>query len=338
MSKDEKIRLAHGGGGRLMQELIHEVFLPPLGNEILDRMQDSAAVDCVRWDRLAFTTDSYVVSPPFFPGGDIGRLAVCGTVNDLAVTGAIPRFLSCAVILEEGFPMELLERIVNSMAQAAEEAKIQIVTGDTKTVGKDKADGVFITTAGIGEIPPNIQISPDRIQCGDIVIVNGFLGDHGLAVIKARGEFDLEYGIQSDVAPLNGLVRELLLAAPQTRFIRDLTRGGLNASLCEMTGSKPWSIVLNEESIPIRDEIRAFCEILGYDPLTIANEGKMVMVVPCEQAETAINALRKDPLGLNAAIIGKVEAERPGSVLLRTSVGGTRILDLPMGEQLPRIC
>jgi hydrogenase expression/formation protein HypE len=335
--KEKIIRLGHGGGGRLTGELIRQLLVPAWSNPALEAMEDSARLDIGR-EQIAFTTDSYVVAPPFFPGGDIGKLAVCGTVNDLAVAGARPRFLSCGLILEEGFPIGHLEKIVASMKSSAEEAEVQIVTGDTKVVGRGKGDGVFINTAGVGRIVwPHLGAG--AIRPGDRVLVNGFLGDHGLAVLKARGEFALEYEIETDCAPLGSLVEEILAAGGAgVRMLRDLTRGGLTAGVCEIAGGRQWGVKLKEESIPVRKEVKSLCEILGYDPLTVANEGKLVAVVSDEVAQTVVEKMKSHPLGNHSVVIGEVTESHPGRVVLETTVGGSRILDIPLGEDLPRIC
>lgn len=338
MTKERHIRLGHGGGGRLTGDLVREVFLKCFGNPILNSLEDAARLLSGEGQAIAFTTDSFVVSPSFFPGGDIGRLSVAGTVNDLAVAGAIPKYLACAFIIEEGFPMEHLERIAQSMACTAQEAGVSIVTGDTKTVEKGRGDGVFITTSGIGLMRSDVHLSVKSIAVGDSVIVSGTLGDHALAVVKARGQFSLDFDMESDVAPLNAVIGEFLDAVPQTRFLRDPTRGGIAAVLGEISRGRSWSVALDEKAIPITREVRGFCEILGYDPLTLANEGKFLAVVPRDAVATALETLKKHPLGRNASLIGHIDATRPGSVLLKTQVGGTRLVQIPLGEDLPRIC
>jgi len=330
------IRLGHGGGGRLTGELIRQLFLPAWSNPALAALGDSARLD-LEGQKIAFTTDSYVVSPPFFPGGDIGKLAVCGTANDLAVAGARPEFLSCGIILEEGFPVAQLERIVASMRAAATEAGVQIVTGDTKVVGKGKGDGVFINTSGLGRIVYD-PLGAEHIRPGDQVLVSGLLGDHALAVLKARGEFALDYEIESDCAALNGLIASFLEPDSGVRFMRDPTRGGLAAALCEIATDQTWGIRLVEESIPIRKTVAGLCEVLGYDPLTLANEGKVVVIARADAAPAILERMKAHPLGREAALIGQVVGEHPGKVCLETTVGGTRILDIPLGEDLPRIC
>jgi len=330
------IRLAHGGGGRLTAELIQKLFVPMWRNPSLEALGDSAVLE-MDGAAIALTTDSYVVSPPFFPGGDIGTLAICGTVNDLAVAGAEPKFLTCGLILEEGFPVESLERIVASMKTAAEQAGVQIVTGDTKVVGKGKGDGVFINTAGVGPIRYE-PLGPAQVRPDDQVLLSGMLGDHGLAVLKARGEFALDYEIESDCAALGGLIESFLAPGCGVRFMRDPTRGGLAAALCELTAGQDWGIELLEEAIPVRPPVAGLCEVLGYDPLTVANEGKVVVVVSPEQAPKVFEAMKAHPLGKDTAHIGQVVPQHPGKVCLQTTVGGTRVLDVPLGEDLPRIC
>lgn len=337
-----KVSLAHGGGGSAMKELIDDVFISAFDNNLLAPLEDQARLslaDLARLgDRLAFTTDSFVVHPLFFPGGDIGKLAVCGTVNDLAVGGARPLFLSCAVIIEEGTEIELLRSIARSMAQTARAAGVQIVTGDTKVVQRGACDKVFLTTTGIGVIRPEFQMGADRVRPGDVVLVNGVLGDHGAAVLGARGDMVLDSPIESDCAPLNGLIDALLAAAPGTRAIRDATRGGIATVLNEFADASQTAIEIIEAATPLRPEVRGFCEILGLDPLYLANEGKIVAVVPRVQAGTALAALEAHPLGKGAAIIGEVRAGEPGRVTMQTVFGGTRIVDMLVGEQLPRIC
>ena len=336
------VGLAHGSGGKAMKDLIDDVFVSAFDNPILAPLDDQARLDLRalydRADRLAFTTDSYVVDPLFFPGGDIGKLAVCGTVNDLAVGGATPRYLACAVIIEEGVEIDLLRRVARSMADAAAQASIEVVTGDTKVVPKGACDKLFITTTGIGTLPRGCDLTPVKARVGDVVLVNGMLGDHGAAILCARGDMALETPIASDCAPLHGLIAQLLKAAPDTRFIRDATRGGLATVLNELAVASGLAIEIDEATTPIRVVVKAFCEILGLDPLYLANEGKIVAVVPCEQAATALAALRSHPLGIDAAAIGKVHQGEAGRVTMRTVVGGRRIVDMLLGEQLPRIC
>ncbi len=336
------VTLAHGGGGKAMKDLIDDVFVEAFDNPLLAVLDDQARLDLAalarRGDRLAFTTDSFVVDPLVFPGGDIGKLAVCGTVNDLAVGGAVPLYLSCAVIVEEGVTIDFLRKIARSMAATAREAGVQIITGDTKVVNKGACDKMFITTTGIGTIGPDIDLGTHRVRCGDIVLVNGLLGDHGAAILGARGDLALESPIASDCAPLHDLVATLLAVAPATRFVRDPTRGGVATVLNEIAEAAQVAIEIDEAATPIRDAVRGFCEILGLDPLYLANEGKIVAVVPPEQSQDAVAALRAHPLGDAASIIGRVTSGEPGRVTMRTVFGGRRIVDMLVGEQLPRIC
>ncbi len=337
-----KVTLAHGGGGKAMKDLIDDVFVSAFDNAALAPLEDQARFDLsdlARYgDRLAFTTDSFVVHPLFFPGGDIGKLAVCGTVNDLAVGGAQPLYLSCAAIVEEGVEVDLLRHIAASMAATAREAGVEIVTGDTKVVQKGACDKVFLTTTGIGVIRADVTLGADRARPGDVVIVNGVLGDHGAAILGARGDMALDSPIESDCAPLNGLIDTLLVAAPGTRAIRDATRGGVATVLNEMAQASQVSIDIDERATPLRQEVRAFCEILGLDPLYLANEGKIVVIVPPDEADAALAVLCSHPLGRDSAAIGEVRSGEPGRVTMRTVFGGTRIVDMLVGDQLPRIC
>ena len=335
--KEERITLSHGSGGKATQTLIEAVFLEAFANPLLAPLEDGAVLTALG-GRLAFTTDSYVVSPLFFPGGDIGDLAVNGTVNDLAVSGARPLWLSAGFILEEGFPVADLERIVGSMAAAAERAGVQIVTGDTKVVQRGKADGCYVNTAGVGVIERPGELGVATARPGDVVIVSGPVGEHGITIMLARGELDIESEVTSDTAPLNGLVERLLDAAPGVRGLRDATRGGV-ATICnEVARAAGVAVVLEEEAVPVRPDVRGACELLGIDPLYVACEGRLVAVVDGDQVEAAMAALRSHPLGEGAAVIGRVRDDPPGLVLLKTSFGGTRIVDLLVGDPLPRIC
>jgi len=335
--KEERITLSHGSGGKATQTLIEAVFLEAFANPLLAPLEDGAVLTALG-GRLAFTTDSYVVSPLFFPGGDIGDLAVNGTVNDLAVSGARPLWLSAGFILEEGFPVADLERIVGSMAAAAERAGGQIVTGDTKVVQRGKADGCYVNTAGVGVIERPGELGVATARPGDVVIVSGPVGEHGITIMLARGELDIESEVTSDTAPLNGLVERLLDAAPGVRGLRDATRGGV-ATICnEVARAAGVAVVLEEEAVPVRPDVRGACELLGIDPLYVACEGRLVAVVDGDQVEAAMTALRSHPLGEGAAVIGRVRDDPPGLVLLKTSFGGTRIVDLLVGDPLPRIC
>ena len=341
-TRSRTITLSHGGGGRAMHDLVEDVFTSAFDNPLLGTLDDQARIDlgaiASPGDRLAFTTDSYVVRPLEFPGGDIGKLAVCGTINDLAVGGAIPLYLSCAVILEEGLEVDTLRRIVASMARTAREAGVQIVTGDTKVVERKACDRLFINTAGIGVLRAGVDLGIEKCRPGDAILVNGLLGDHGATILNARGDMALTTPIESDCAPLHTLVAALLAAAPQTRFLRDATRGGLATVLNEIAGDARVGIEIHEDRTPIRAEVKSFCELLGLDPLYLANEGKMVCVVPEEQAPSALAAMRAHPLGKDAATIGHITSDVPGRVVMRTTIGGRRIVDMLVGEQLPRIC
>ncbi len=340
--RDTRITLSHGGGGKAMRDLIDDVFVSELDNPLLAPLDDQARISLAELaalgDRLAFTTDSYVVDPLFFPGGDIGALAVNGTINDLAVGGARPLFLSCSVILEEGLEVELLRRVVRSIKAAAATAGVAVVTGDTKVVARGSADKLFINTTGIGVIKAGLELNPGTIRPGDAILVNGLLGDHGAAVLNARGDLALETDIQSDCQPLTEPIDALLQACPSTRCLRDATRGGIATVLNEFAQSCGLCLQIAEADLPIREEVRAVCEILGLDPLYLANEGKLVAVVPGQDADAALLALRSHPAGRDAAIIGSVRERPESTVLMSTVFGGERIVDMLVGEQLPRIC
>ena len=340
--RDTEITLAHGSGGKAMRDLIDDIFVRGFDNPILSQLEDQATFNLAtlmsQGDRLAFTTDSYVVTPLFFPGSDIGTLAVNGTVNDLAVSGARPLYLTCSVILEEGLPVETLRRVAQSMQAAASAAGVQIVTGDTKVVHRGAADKLFINTAGVGVIRAGVSISAHNVQPGDVVIINGLLGDHGAAILIARGELALDTEIESDCQPLNGLVDAILDVCPEVHAMRDATRGGLATVLNEFALSSEVGIRLSEQSIPVREEVKGVCEILGLDPLYLANEGKLVVVVPRSQAEAVLSAMKSHPAGGDACIIGEAIASPPGVVLLQTAFGAERIVDMLVGDQLPRIC
>ncbi|MBS3973994.1 MAG: hydrogenase expression/formation protein HypE [Actinobacteria bacterium] len=333
----DRIMLAHGSGGTLMRKLIEELFVHELNDEELKRMDDAAVIP-VSGDRIALSTDTYVVSPLFFPGADIGRLAVCGTVNDVATSGATPLCLSVGFVLEEGFPISQLKEIVLSIREAASEAEVRIVTGDTKVVEKGHGDGVYINTSGVGVLNGTRALSGADCRPGDVVLLSGTLGDHGIAVISQREGLSFSTDIQSDAAPLNHLVAAVMQAAPEVRCFRDPTRGGLASALNELAAASGVSIVVEETSVPVADQVRGACEMLGYDVYQVANEGKMIAVVPAEQAEVALAAMRGTLYGEKAAIIGTVEQDSPGKVYVRTSFGSTRIMDMLVGEQLPRIC
>jgi len=334
------IVMGHGSGGKMMADLIRHLFAATFDNEFLAQMGDATALEqlAVSGQRLAFTTDSYVVSPLFFPGGDIGELAVNGTINDLAMRGARPLFLSAGFILEEGLPMETLGRIVTSMAAACKAANVKIVTGDTKVVQKGHGDGVYINTSGIGVIPEGVDIAPQNARPGDAVLVSGTMGDHGIAVMSVREGLQFESAIRSDTAPLNGLVEAMLAVTGEIHCLRDVTRGGLAAVLNELAAASRVGIEFDEKTVPVKPEVIAACEMLGLDPLYIANEGKLVAILPQEQVEAVILAMRSQPLGKDATLIGRVVSEHPGLVVARTSIGGSRVVDLPAGELLPRIC
>ncbi len=330
--------MGHGSGGKLSHDLIAARFLPAFDNEILRAGNDAGVVQTPGCTALAISTDSHVVWPLFFPGGDIGKLAVCGTVNDVAMMGARPMYLTAAFILEEGLEIGLLERVVESMQTAAAEADVQIVAGDTKVVERGKADGLYISTAGVGVMLPATQIGGANARPGDVVIVSGSLGDHGIAVLGARGELGFESDLQSDVAPLNHLITAVLETSDNVHVLRDPTRGGLATTLNEIARQSQVSIVLHENKLPVRPAVRAACEMLGFDPLHIANEGKLVAIVAAEDAETVLATMRQTRYGEEAVIVGEVKADAPGRVLLKTSFGSTRIVDMLMGEMLPRIC
>ncbi len=342
MTNSETIILAHGSGGKAMRELIEQVFLQGYGNDLLATLEDQARLDLApllaQGDRLAMTTDAYVVDPLYFPGGDIGKLAVTGTVNDLAVGGATPHYLSCSMIIEEGLELAELRRVVASMAEAANAAGVQIVTGDTKVVPRGSADKLFITTTGIGVIPTGISLGAHRARPGDVILVNGPIGDHGAAILAARGELALDSTIASDCQPLNTLVQSMLKQCPDIRCLRDATRGGIASVLNEFAQASACAMRLDEASLPIRETVRGMCEILGLDPLYLANEGKLVAIVPASQAEDLLAVMRNHPAGSQAACIGKVTAQPAATVILHTAFGGERIIDPLPGEQLPRIC
>ena len=332
------VLMAHGGGGRLTQMLIDRMFVPAFDNPTLQTLNDGAILE-TGGGRLAFSTDSFVINPIFFPGGDVGSLAVHGTVNDLAMCGARPLALSTGLILEEGLPMEDLWRVVQSMQEAAKAVGVPIVTGDTKVVNRGKGDGVFINTAGIGLIPDGVQVSPDRVRPGDVVLINGAIAVHGIAIMSVREGLEFETTLQSDSASLVDLTAAILdTAGEQVHTMRDPTRGGLSSTLNEIAVQSKTGIRLVEADIPIWDQVRGACEILGLDPLYVANEGKMLAIVAREAAEAVLAAMRRHPLGQEAAIIGEVVEEHPGRVFLRSRIGGQRVVDVMSGEQLPRIC
>jgi hydrogenase expression/formation protein HypE len=333
----EDIVMAHGGGGRLMQQLIEKLIMPIFDNPWLNQRQDSAVMD-IGPSRLAFTTDSYVVKPLFFPGGDIGKLAVCGTLNDLAVSGARPLFLSCSLIMEEGFAITSLQKVLSSMQQAANAAGVAIVTGDCKVVDKGKGDGLYINTSGIGLMEHSQTIAPASIRTGDAVIINGDLGRHSIAIMAEREGLAFESSIESDCADLSGLILLLIDAGLEIHEMRDLTRGGLTSALVEIARAAELSIEIEESALTIADEVQGACEILGFDPLYLANEGRFVLVLPASQAERALQLMHEHELGREASIIGRVGTADPVPLIMKSRLGTSRVLDLLSGEQLPRIC
>ena len=342
LDHSEQIVMGHGSGGKMTNELIQRIFYPYLNSQPLAEGNDFARLNLMDGaglrGSLAVSTDSHIVTPLFFPGGDIGKLSVCGTVNDVAMAGATPLFLTAGFILEEGLDVATLERVVASMGAAAKEAGVQFIAGDTKVAERGKVDGLYVNTTGIGWIPAGRKIGGEMAQPGDVVLISGSMGDHGIAVLGARGELGFETGVQSDVAPLNGLIASVLAAAPDVHVLRDPTRGGLATTLNEIATQSEACILLDEKAIPVQSAVQAACEMLGFDPLYVANEGKVIVIVPQEQARAALNAMRHHPYGANAAQIGVVQAEPHRRVLLRTLIGGTRILDVLAGEMLPRIC
>jgi len=332
----ETILLAHGSGGKLSHDLIEKNFLPLFSNPMLNKLDDSAVFELS--GQMAFTTDSYVVNPIFFPGGDIGRLAVCGTINDLAMNGATPLFLSISLIIEEGLSWEELRIVANSMKDAAQEADVKIVTGDTKVVNRGNADKLFITSSGLGVIPPGVNISGANARPGDKVIISGTIGDHGIAVMSQREGLKFSVPIESDCAPLNKLVAEMLEVSSQIHCLRDPTRGGLATTLNEFAKQSKVGIQIEEEKIPVCDAVRAACELLGFDPLYVANEGKLVAIVAPEDAEQVLDKMKQNRYGSSASIIGTVNAEPKGKLIMKTRLGTSRIVDMLTGELLPRIC
>jgi hydrogenase expression/formation protein HypE len=333
----KNVLLAHGGGGRLTHQLIQKVFLSQFQNQWLDSLHDGAILP-VNGTRLAFSTDSYVINPIFFPGGDIGKLAVNGTVNDLAMCGAKPLYLSVAFVIEEGLPMEDLWRVVLSMGEAAKEAGVKLVTGDTKVVDRGKGDKLFINTSGIGLVADNVNIDPKRAAVGDKIIVNGPIALHGIAVMSVREGLEFGTKIESDTAPLNGLVDRMLEECNDIHVLRDPTRGGVASSLNEIAESANKGILVVEESIPISEEVRGACEILGLDPLYVANEGRLLALVPADKSQSVLSTMKAHPLGRESVIIGEVVDDHRGTVLMKSRIGGSRVVDMLSGEQLPRIC
>jgi hydrogenase expression/formation protein HypE len=338
LSNPEQILLGHGSGGRLTSELIDDILLPAFRNPTLEQLDDQAVLPLPGGARLAFTTDSYVVTPLFFPGGDIGELAVNGTVNDLAMGGARPLGLSLAFILEEGLPIDVLRRVVDSIRRAAKQVGVPIVTGDTKVVERGHGDQIFINTSGVGLVPHGVELSASRVRPGDAILLSGTIGDHGMTILAARGKLELGPSLRSDTAPLDRLSQALLEACPQVHALRDPTRGGLAAVLVDIATRQRLGMRVDESAVPLVESVRGACELLGLDPFLVANEGKLVAFVPEAHADCALAALRAHPLGKGAVRIGRVTDQDPGVVVLRTPVGGERILELPFAEPLPRIC
>lgn len=338
LTHNEQIVMGHGAGGRMSHQLIQKAFVSAFQNSALNAGDDAALVEPGLRQKLSISTDAHVVWPLFFPGGDIGKLAVCGTVNDVAMLGAKPLYLTAGFILEEGLPMDTLKRVVESMRLAAEEAGVQIVAGDTKVVQKGKADGMYITTAGVGVVREDVNVSGANAKPGDVVILSGTIGDHGIAVLGARGELGFQSSLQSDVAPLNHLIAAMLNVSPHIHVLRDPTRGGLATTLNEIAVQSNAGILLKEETIPVHPEVNAACEMLGFDPLYVANEGKLVAIVPKEEAEKVLAVMKSTQYGEGAVVIGEVVAEPKSRVLLKTVLGSTRVVDMLAGEMLPRIC
>lgn len=339
---DTQVLLGHGSGGTMMKRIIDEVFFAAYAGEELMRGDDAAALPGPKeGERLAFSTDSFVVTPHFFPGGNIGKLAICGTVNDVATSGAVPKYLSCGFVLEEGYPIADLKKICQTMAETAKEAGVHLVTGDTKVVNRGHGDGVFINTSGIGFIPEGVDLSGAHCKPGDKILVTGTLGDHGITIMSCRESLSFAAPVESDAAPLNHLIAEVLAAAPDTRCFRDPTRGGLASTLSELAEQSQVDMLVKEADVPVKDAVLGACDMLGYDVMQVANEGKMVCVVPADQAEAALAAMHANKYGVDAAIVGEVAEmvpERGPKVYLETPLGSKRILDMLVGEQLPRIC
>ena len=333
---DDKILLAHGSGGKLSHDLVEKTLVPPFGNPIIDKMDDAAVFDLS--GRIAFTTDSYVVSPLFFPGGDIGKLAVCGTINDLAMCGASPLYLSLSLIIEEGLSLSELEKIISSIQQVAVDAGVKVVTGDTKVVNQGSSDKLFINTAGIGIIPPGVDISGSNAVPGDKIILSGAIGDHGIAIMSQREGLRFKIPVESDCAPLNSLVADMLASSDHIHCLRDPTRGGLATSLNELASQSGVGIEIEEDKIPVHQSVNAACELLGFDPLYVANEGKLVAIVSPAHTEEILNVMKQNRYGSESAIIGEVVTEHPGRVIMKVILGASRIVDMLTGELLPRIC
>ncbi|MFC1726360.1 hydrogenase expression/formation protein HypE [candidate division KSB1 bacterium] len=334
---EKNVLLSYGSGGRLTHQLIDEYIVPNFSNNILNKLEDSGVFN-VKGTRFSFTTDSYVVDPIFFPGGDIGKLAVCGTVNDLSMSGAVPLYLSCGFIIEEGFSIKDFELVLNSMRKAAKEAGIDIITGDTKVVHKGKGDKIFVNTSGIGIVQKGINVDSKNIKNRDKILINGTIGDHGTSVLARRENIQFKNEILSDVAPLNKMVKELIDSGIEIHTMKDPTRGGIATSLKEIAEKSNKGIEIFENKIPVREEVKGLCEILGFDPIYIANEGKLILFTPEKDSEKALNIMKKSKYGKNSEIIGSVINDHAGKVILRTTIGGSRIVDMLSGEQLPRIC
>ncbi len=335
--KKDSILLDHGSGGKIANRLITDIMLPAFENPILSQMDDGAIFD-FNGNRLAFSTDSYVVDPIFFPGGNIGELAINGTVNDVAMCGADPLYLSVGMIIEEGFPMHDLEIILKSMRASAEKAGVNVVTGDTKVVPKGAADKIFINTSGVGQVPDNVNVSGNNAKPGDKIILSGTIGDHGITILTQREGFSFDASVQSDTAPLNHMVRRMLAVCRDIHVLRDPTRGGVGTTLKEIALQSSVGIQIFEEEIPLKGEVAGICELLGFDPLYIANEGKLIAFVEAKNADAVLSAIKEDPHGQDACIIGEVISDHPGKVYLETRIGGARIIEMLAGEQLPRIC
>lgn len=335
--KRERIVMGHGSGGKLMRLLIKETFLKQLRNPFLLSLSDSAIIPIGK-EKVALTTDSYVVSPPFFPGGDIGKLAVAGTINDLCVVGAIPIFITLALILEEGFPLSELEKIIFSISETADKVGVKVVTGDTKVVEKGKGDGVFINTSGVGVVPSHVSLSMEKIRAGDHIIINGPIGDHGAAVMMVRGGFEFESDLKSDCVSLHSLIKMMLEEDSAIRFMRDPTRGGISSTLNEISDETGLGLVIHESEIPIRDSVSSICEILGLDPLYVANEGKVLAIADAKKSSEILRIMKSHPLGKEARIIGEITEKVEKRVILKTRYGTSRIIDMPEEEKLPRIC
>lgn len=331
------VLLAHGGGGKLMNDLIKKMMLPAFSTLEKSEIHDSAVVE-IGNEKIAYTTDSYVVSPVFFPGGDIGSLAVYGTVNDLSMSGAKPLYISAGLILEEGFPMESLWKIINSIKEAAERCGVQVITGDTKVVDKGKGDGIYINTSGIGVVEHKLKINPSSVKSGDVIIINGDIGRHGIAIMSAREGLEFETAIESDSAPLNKIVDEMISSGIEIHCMRDLTRGGLASALAEIAESSNLEMNINELSIPVIEDVKGACEILGFDPIYVANEGRFVMFIPKKDTDKAMNILKSHNEFMNSSVIGEVIDSEKGLITMKSRIGTVRIVDMISGEQLPRIC